>query len=135
MATRFVGASLPRLLEIIREINRRFLDEVERIYPGDVGKIQRLSLIEEGTPKQVRMAHLACVGSHAVNGVAEIHTRLLTETVLRDFYELDPAKFSNKTNGVSLRRFLALANPSLAGLIADAIGDGWVRRRERSEAT
>jgi starch phosphorylase len=118
---------LPRPLEIILEINRRFLGEVERIYPKDLGKLQRLSLVEEGPSKQVRMAHLACVGSHAVNGVAEIHTRLLSETVLHDFYELDPKKFSNKTNGVSLRRFLALSNPPLARLITDAIGDGWIR--------
>lgn len=118
---------LPRHLEIIYEINRRFLDEVRVLYPGDEGKIQRLSLIEEGGAKQVRMANVACVGSKAVNGVAALHTELLKETVLKDFYELWPEKFSNKTNGVTPRRFLALANPGLARLVSGRIGDAWIR--------
>ena len=118
---------LPRHAEIIFEINRRFLDGVRSRYPGDEGKLQRLSLIEEGSEKQVRMANVACVGSKAVNGVAALHTELLKETVLKDFYDLWPEKFSNKTNGVTPRRFLRLANPGLAGLISGRIGSGWIR--------
>jgi starch phosphorylase len=122
---------LPRHLEIIYEINARFLDEVRVRFLGDEARIARLSLIDEHGPRYVRMAHLACVGSHAVNGVADLHTRLLQESVLRDFHDLSPGKFSNKTNGVTPRRFLSLANPRLAGLICEAIGDGWVRDLER----
>jgi starch phosphorylase len=118
---------LPRHLEIIYEINARFLDEVRIRFFGDEARIARLSLIDEHGPRYVRMAHLACVGSHAVNGVAELHTRLLEESVLKDFHDLWPGKFSNKTNGVTPRRFLALANPRLSRLICEAIGDGWVR--------
>jgi starch phosphorylase len=118
---------LPRHLEIIYEINARFLDEVRIRFFGDEARIARLSLIDEHGPRYVRMAHLACVGSHAVNGVADLHTRLLQDSVLQDFHELWPEKFSNKTNGVTPRRFLALANPRLSGLICEAIGDGWVR--------
>lgn len=118
---------LPRHLEIICEINRRFLDQVAARYPGDGGKLSRLSLIGEGDEKQVRMAHLACVGSSAVNGVAALHTELLKQTVLKDFYELWPEKFSNKTNGVSLRRFMFLSNPGLTKLVCDAIGDRWMK--------
>ncbi|MBI4011945.1 MAG: glycogen/starch/alpha-glucan phosphorylase [Candidatus Rokubacteria bacterium] len=121
------GRVLPRHLEIVYEINRRFLDEVRQQYPGDDGRVARLSLIGEGGEKRVRMANLACVGSHAVNGVARLHTTLLKETVLREFYELWPEKFSNKTNGVTPRRFLVLSNPGLARLITQAIGDTWVR--------
>jgi starch phosphorylase len=118
---------LPRHLEIIYEINRRFLDEVRVKFPGDDGKVQRLSLIDEYGEKYVRMANLACVGSHAINGVAALHTELLKETVLRDFHDLWPEKFSNKTNGVTPRRFMALANPGLAALITRRIGDGWLK--------
>jgi len=118
---------LPRHLEIIYEINRRFLDDVARRHPGDNGRIERLSLIGEGGGKRVRMAHLACVGSHAINGVAALHTDLLKATVLRDFHELWPEKFSNKTNGVTPRRFVALANPDMTALIRGAIGDDWMR--------
>ncbi len=118
---------LPRHLEIIYEINQRFLDEVARRYPGDGARIERLSLIGEGGGKRVRMANLACVGSKAINGVAALHTELLKATVLRDFHELWPEKFSNKTNGVTPRRFLMLANPGLTGLIRGAIGDAWLR--------
>jgi starch phosphorylase len=122
---------LPRHMEIIYEINRRFLDEAQKKFPGDEARLARLSLIEEGRERHVRMAHLACVGSRAINGVAALHTRLLAETVLKDFYELWPEKFSNKTNGVTLRRFLLLANPGLSRLISDAIGDRWVRDADR----
>ncbi len=116
---------LPRHLEIIYEINRRFLDEVARRHPSDVGLIGRLSLIGETPEKRVRMANLASVGSHAINGVAALHTELLKESVLKDFYDLYPKRFSNKTNGVTPRRFLMLANPKLAELITHAIGEGW----------
>ena len=118
---------LPRHLEIIYEINRRFLDEVRLRYPGDTERVGRLSLIGEGEEKQVRMANLACVGSHAINGVAALHTELLKQTVLRDFHELWPEKISNKTNGVTPRRFMALSNPGLSRLVTGRIGGGWIR--------
>ncbi|MDI1249166.1 MAG: glycogen/starch/alpha-glucan phosphorylase [Lacunisphaera sp.] len=118
---------LPRHLEIIYEINRRFLDEVAAAYPDDSARIRRLSLIDEHGEKYVRMANLACVGSSAINGVAALHTELLKQTVLRDFYELWPGKFSNKTNGVTPRRFVVLSNPGLTKLITARIGGGWVR--------
>ena len=105
------GEVLPRHLEIIFEINRRFLEEVRLKYPLNEERAARLSLIDEAGPKYVRMAHLATVGSRAVNGVAELHTELLKQTVLRDFYELDPEKFFNVTNGVTLRRWVAWSNP------------------------
>jgi starch phosphorylase len=117
---------LPRHLEIVFEINRRFLDQARLRFPGDDARIARLSLIDEHGDKRVRMAHLACVGSHAINGVAELHTRLLQGSVLADFHALWPEKLSNKTNGVTPRRFVALANPPLASLITEAIGDGWL---------
>jgi glycogen phosphorylase len=122
---------LPRHLEIIYEINARFLDEVRIRFFGDEERIARLSLIDEHGPRHVRMAHLACVGSHAVNGVAQLHTQLLQESLLRDFHDLWPGKFSNKTNGVTPRRFLSLANPRLAGLVCEAIGGDWMRDLER----
>lgn len=118
---------LPRHMEIINEINCRFLGEVCMRYPGDNARMARMSLIAESGEKQVRMANLACVGSRAVNGVARLHTDLLKQTVLKDFYELWPEKFSNKTNGVTPRRFMVLANPGLTDLICKAIGDGWIR--------
>ncbi len=118
---------LPRHTEIIFEINRRFLDEVRQRYPGDEGRVARLSLIDETGGRSVRMAHLACVGSHAVNGVAALHTELLKNTLLRDFHELSPGKFSNKTNGVTPRRWMVLSNPGLAQLIGDKIGTNWIR--------
>ena len=117
---------LPRHLEIIYEINRRFLDEVRAKYPGDEARVARMSLIEEGDEKYIRMAHLACVGSHAINGVAALHTELLKQDVLRDFYELWPEKFNNKTNGVTPRRWLSLSNPKLSELITEKIGKDWV---------
>ncbi|MEB3217856.1 MAG: glycogen/starch/alpha-glucan phosphorylase [Nostocales cyanobacterium 94392] len=121
------GRLLPRHLEIIYEINFRFLAEVRRHYPGDLEKIWRLSLIEEGDERKVRMAHLACVGSHKINGVAALHTELLKKDVLHDFYELFPEKFINKTNGVTPRRWLLLGNPRLARLITDKIGTDWIK--------
>jgi starch phosphorylase len=124
------GESLPRHLEIIYEINQRFLDEVRLKFPLDDERAARLSLIDESGPKYVRMAHLAVVGSRAVNGVAELHTELLKETVLRDFYELYPEKFFNVTNGVTLRRWVALSNPRLTDLITSRIGDRWISRPE-----
>jgi len=117
---------IPRQLEIIYEINRRFLDDVRRRYPGDDSRAQRVSLIEEGATRRVRMAHLAVVGSHSTNGVAAIHSDLLRTRVLRDFAELFPERFNNKTNGVTPRRWLQQANPSLSRLITEAIGDEWV---------
>ncbi|SAL14171.1 glycogen phosphorylase family protein [Caballeronia peredens] len=116
---------LPRPLEIIHEINRRFLDEVRRAYPGDETRISRMSLIDEAGDRKVRMAHLATVGSHAVNGVAALHSDLLKETVLRDFAEMFPEHFLNVTNGVTPRRFLMLSNPRLARLLNETIGQGW----------
>ncbi len=118
--------ALPRQLEIIYEINRRFLDVVRAKYPGDEDRVARVSLIEEGQPKKVRMANLAIVGSHSVNGVAAIHTDLLKKTVVPDFAEIFPERFNNKTNGVTQRRFLLLANPPLAQAITEAIGDDWI---------
>jgi starch phosphorylase len=118
---------LPRHLEIIYEINRRFLEDVRARFPGDEALVQRLSLIDDYGERYVRMAHLACVGSHSVNGVARLHTELLKQDTLRDFYRLSPQKFSNKTNGVTPRRFLVLANPGLAALITSRIGDRWIR--------
>jgi glycogen phosphorylase len=120
---------LPRQLEIIYEINRRFLGGVRGSFPGDQERIQRVSLIEEGDgqAKKVRMANLAVVGSHSTNGVAEIHSKLLRETTLKDLAEIFPERFNNKTNGVTPRRWLQLCNPGLSGLITDAIGDSWIR--------
>jgi len=120
------GRLLPRHLEIIYEINRRFLDDVRRRHPGDDDLVRRLSLIDETGPKYVRMAHLACVGSHAINGVAALHTELLKETVLKDFYALAPDKFRNVTNGVTPRRWIVLGNPKLAELMTAHIGPGWI---------
>jgi starch phosphorylase len=125
------GSVLPRHLEIVYEINRRFLDEVRERYPGDGRRAARLSLIDETGGRSVRMAHLASVGSHRINGVAALHTELLKSDVLRDFHELWPEKFVNVTNGVTPRRFLALANPRLAALVTGAIGDGWPKDLER----
>jgi len=116
---------LPRHLQIIYEINARFLDDVRLRYPFDSERISRLSIIDETPPRFVRMAHLACVGSYAINGVAALHSRLLQETVLRDFHELWPYKFQNKTNGVTPRRFMMLSNPGLTGLLSETIGPAW----------
>ncbi|HVN20571.1 MAG TPA: glycogen/starch/alpha-glucan phosphorylase [Dongiaceae bacterium] len=118
---------LPRQLEIIYEINRRFLGDVRGRFPGDQARVERVSLIENGGPKKVRMANLAVVGSHSTNGVAEIHSQLLRETTLKDLAEIFPERFNNKTNGVTPRRWLQLCNRELSALITDAIGEGWVR--------
>ena len=117
---------LPRHLEIIFEINRRFLASVRRRYPGDEQRVQRMSLVEEGAERKIRMANLAIVGSHSTNGVSAIHTGLLRTTTVKDLAEMFPERFNNKTNGVTPRRWLLLANPALAGAITAAIGDGWV---------
>jgi len=118
---------LPRHMQIIYEINRRFLEEVAHRHPGDIERLRRMSIFEEGEDKKVRMAHLAIVGSHSVNGVAELHSKILKERVFRDFYEMWPGKFKNVTNGITQRRWLAKSNPGLSGLITSRIGDGWAR--------
>ena len=117
---------LPRLMEIIFEINARFLAEVSAHWPGDKVRLARMSIIEEGSEQYVRMAYLAIVGSYSVNGVAELHSKLLQQGLFRDFFELWPKKFNNKTNGVTPRRWLAACNPELAALITETIGDGWL---------
>jgi len=116
---------LPRHLEIILEINRRLLDEVRTQYPGDEDRVERISLIEEGPTRHVRMANLAIVGSHSTNGVAAIHSQLLRTVTVKDLAEVFPERFSNKTNGVTPRRWLLMSNPALSRAITDAIGDGW----------
>jgi glycogen phosphorylase len=118
---------LPRHLEIIYEINARFLNDVRQKFPHDDDRVRRLSFIDESGERYVRMTNLACVGSHAINGVSQLHTDLLKQQVLHDFYEMWPEKFSNKTNGITPRRFLQLSNQRLANLITAAIGDGWIK--------
>lgn len=118
---------LPRHTEIIFEINHRFLEKVRTRFINDVEKIRRLSLIDETGERQVKMAHLACVGSHAINGVSQLHSELLKKETLKDFYDLWPEKFSNKTNGVTPRRFMLLINPKLSNLIKESIGDAWIK--------
>jgi len=125
---------LPRHLEIVYEINRRFLDGVRERYPDDEARVARMSLIDEAGGRRVRMAHLATVGSHVVNGVAALHTKLLVSDVLRDFHELEPEKFVNVTNGVTPRRWMVLANPDLAALISARIGPRWVDHAEEELA-
>ena len=120
------GWILPRHLEIIYEINHHFLKDVEAQFPGDVDRLRRMSLIDETGERYIRMAHLACVGSHTVNGVAELHTKLLKEQLFPDFVDLWPEKFLNITNGVTPRRFLLLSNPFLSQLITKKIGRGWI---------
>ena len=117
---------LPRLLEIIYEINARFMRQVQQKWPGDTNRHQRMSIIEEGPYRQVRMAHLAIVGSFSVNGVAALHSQLLCEGLFKDFYELWPNKFTNKTNGVTPRRWIAHANPDMTDLLSKHIGDEWI---------
>ncbi|MCX4190521.1 glycogen/starch/alpha-glucan phosphorylase [Methylophaga sp. OBS3] len=120
------GRLLPRILEIIYEINARFLREVANHWPGDRERLSRLSIIEEGSQQQVRMAHLAIVGSFSVNGVAALHSELLKKGLFKDFYALWPTKFNNKTNGVTQRRWMAWCNPALSELITDKIGEAWI---------
>ena len=117
---------LPRHLEIVLEINRRLLDDVRTRFPGDEGRVRRVSLVEETTESKIRMANLAIVGSHSTNGVAAIHSNLLKAVTVKDLAELFPERFSNKTNGVTPRRWLLLANPALANAITEAIGDAWI---------
>ena len=121
------GNLLPRHLQIIYEINHRFLDHVYRKYPGDLDRLSRMSIIEEHGGKKIRMAHLAIVGSHSVNGVSALHSQILTDSLFRDFYELWPEKFNNKTNGITQRRWLRACNPDLSALITSRIGDDWIR--------
>ncbi len=125
------SAVLPRHLEIIYEINHRFLEDIRSWYPKDEDLVSRVSLIEEGMEKKVRMAHLATVGSHKVNGVAALHTDLLKKDVLRDFYHIWPEKFTNKTNGVTPRRWVLLSNPELSALITEKIGKGWLTQTDQ----
>jgi starch phosphorylase len=120
------GQLLPRILEIILEINARFMAEVSSRWPGDVGRMRRMSIIEEGPVSHIRMAYLAIVGSFSVNGVAALHSQLLVQGLFRDFHELWPLKFNNKTNGVTPRRWIAHCNPGLSQLVTEKIGDGWV---------
>jgi glycogen phosphorylase len=122
---------LPRHLEIIYEINRRFLNAVRLKYSNDPARVSRMSLIDESGGKYVRMAHLASVGSHAINGVAKLHSELLKETTLHDFFEFWPEKFLNVTNGVTPRRFMVLSNPRLSSLLSEKIGDGWIKDLEQ----
>jgi starch phosphorylase len=123
---RLLDRVLPRHLQIIFEINRRFLEKVESLYPGDFDRLRRMSIIEEGEEKRVRMAFLAIIGSHSINGVSKLHTTLLRENLFRDFHDLWPERFNNKTNGITQRRWLKLCNPGLSGLITRTIGDGWI---------
>jgi glycogen phosphorylase len=128
------GRVLPRILQIIYEINAHFLEEVRIRFLGDEERIVRMSIIDETGERYVRMAHLACVGSHAINGVATLHSQLLKRDVLKDFYEMWPQKFSNKTNGVTPRRWMVLSNPKLSQLITEHIGDGWIKDLSRLKA-
>ncbi|BHH82221.1 glycogen/starch/alpha-glucan phosphorylase [Desulforhopalus sp. 52FAK] len=121
-----IGRVLPRHLEIIFEINQRFLDEIAEAYPGDGRKIREMSIIQEGPVQMVRMAHLAIIGSHSVNGVAELHSQLLKDRIFPDFHQFYPGKFNSKTNGITPRRWLLDVNPQLAELITSKIGAGWV---------
>ncbi len=130
-SVRLFGQLLPRILEIIYEINARFLAEVSRRWPGDNARLARMSLIEEGPAPQVRMAYLAIVGSFSVNGVAQLHSDLLKQGLFRDFYHLWPAKFNNKTNGVTQRRWLAAANPGLSTLVSETLGEGWITQLDQ----
>jgi starch phosphorylase len=123
---RFFESLLPRLMEIIYEINARFLSQVAQHWPGDNERLSRMSIIEEGYEPMVRMAYLAIVGSFSVNGVAELHTQLLKDGLFRDFYDFWPKRFNNKTNGVTPRRWLAGCNPELRELINETISDVWV---------
>src|SRR6202041_3336391 len=120
-------ALLPRQLEIIYEINRRLLDEVRVRFQGDEGQVERISLVEESNPRKIRMANLAIVGTHSTNGVAEIHSKLLRTTTVKDLADMFPERFNNKTNGVTPRRWLHLSNPALSSAITQAIGDGWIK--------
>jgi starch phosphorylase len=133
-SVRLFESLLPRILEIIYQINEYFLREISMRWPGDTDRLKRLSIIEEGDEKQIRMAHLAIVGSFSVNGVAELHSKLLIENLFHDFYEVWPEKFNNKTNGVTPRRWIAHANPALTDLLNDTIGDEWTSDLDKISA-
>jgi len=128
------GKVLPRHLQIVYDINHFFLEDVSRRYPGDLGKLERMSIIEETQGKKVRMANLAIVGSHSVNGVSALHTEILKKDLFRDFYQFWPEKFNNKTNGITQRRWLKACNPGLSKLITSRIGDGWIRNQDSLKA-
>ena len=128
---RLFGELLPRHLQIIEEINRRHLDNVRVQFPGDEDRLRRISIIDENGERCVRMAHLAAVGSHTINGVAALHSELLKTQVLRDFYDLTPEKFNNKTNGVTPRRWMVLSNPRLSALLSSRLGHGWIHDLEK----
>src|SRR5512136_179942 len=117
---------LPRHLLIVYEINERFLSAVRKQFPGDEARVSRMSIVEEHWERKVRMAHLAIVGSHSVNGVAALHSEILKKELFRDFYEMYPERFNNKTNGITQRRWLRKSNPALSQLISGKIGEGWV---------
>ena len=123
---------LPRHLQIIYEINARHLDDVRRHFPSDEERVRRMSIIEEDSNRRVNMAYLSIVGSHTVNGVAQIHSKLLRESMFKDFYELTPEKFQNKTNGITFRRWLALCNPDLCSLIVERVGEQFLRNDYQS---
>jgi starch phosphorylase len=122
------GRVLPRHLQLIFEINHRFMRQVRTHWPFDPDRMTRMSIIEEGPVQQIRMAHLAALGSHSVNGVAKLHTELIKRDLLRDFFELFPERFNNKTNGITPRRWLVYSNPALANLLAERFGDDWIDR-------
>ncbi|MBN1592861.1 MAG: glycogen/starch/alpha-glucan phosphorylase [Candidatus Coatesbacteria bacterium] len=122
---------LPRHLQIIYEINRRFLDRVATLYPGDIDRLRRTSIIEEGDDKQIRMAHLATIGSHSINGVSALHSELVKTMLFPDFFQMWPQRFNNKTNGITPRRWLLLVNPGLSELVTEYIGDEWVKDIDR----
>ena len=126
-----LGALLPRHLEIIYEVNARFLRDVSSRFVGDVDRLRRMSIVQEGEPKRIRMAYLSLLGSHSINGVSSLHTQLLTQTLFRDFHEMFPQRFNNKTNGVTPRRWMVEANPRMKSLIDEAIGPGWVEEPAR----
>jgi starch phosphorylase len=126
--------ALPRHLQIIFEINRRFLEEVKLRWPGDEDRIRRMSLIEEGPEQKIRMANLAIVGSKSVNGVAAIHSELVKKELVPDFYEMMPRKFNNKTNGVTPRRWYMVANPALTALLTETLGTDWISDLTRLKA-
>ena len=125
---------LPRHLQIIFKINDRLIKEIQEIFPNDLDRIRRMSLVEEGFSKSIRMAHLAIVGSHSLNGVAEIHSEILKKDVFRDFYEMFPERFNNKTNGITQRRWLKACNPGLSNLISKNIGEGWIKNLSEIQA-
>ncbi len=129
-----LGAILPRHLQIIYEINQRFLEKVSHTFPGNPEMLRRVSIVEEGTDKMIRMAHLAIIGSHSVNGVSALHTELMKSKVMKDFYDIYPERFNNKTNGITPRRWLRKCNPALSTLITGKIGEWWVADLDKLKA-